>query len=135
MSRNWKRSFARTNKTASVDGIFQQPPHRSGFPDNLYASAFVALEAKKRPQIVMKRAEAVAENAQVGSYRNARICAGLFRVVYFSEVLIEPKLVLSWVPTPCTAAMIARAMPAAIKPYSMAVAPDSFLMNVNKETS
>src|SRR5713226_1178246 len=36
-----------------------------------------------------------------------------------------PRLAFSAVPTDCTAAMIATAMPAAIRPYSMAVAPDS----------
>src|ERR1700712_368280 len=46
-------------------------------------------------------------------------------VAYFSEVEIVLKLVHSWVPTPFTAVMIAIAMPAAIRPYSMAVAPDS----------
>ena len=40
-----------------------------------------------------------------------------------------PKLVDSWLPTPFTAAMIAIAMPAAIRPYSMAVAPDSSFAN------
>ena len=48
---------------------------------------------------------------------------------YFSEVEMLLKLVLSCVPTPCTAVMIAIAMPAAIRPYSMAVAPDSSLKN------
>jgi hypothetical protein len=48
---------------------------------------------------------------------------------YFSELLMVLKFVLSWVPTPCTAVMIAIAIPAAIKPYSMAVAPDSSLKN------
>ncbi len=45
--------------------------------------------------------------------------------VYFSEVLIVLNMPLMAVPTPLTAAMIASAMPAAIKPYSIAVAPDS----------
>jgi hypothetical protein len=49
---------------------------------------------------------------------------------YLSEVLIVPKLVLSLPPTPWTAAIIARAMPAAMRPYSMAVAPDSSLINL-----
>ena len=49
---------------------------------------------------------------------------------YFNDVLTESKLVLSLLPTPCTAVMIAMAIPAAIKPYSIAVAPDSFLKNV-----
>ena len=49
---------------------------------------------------------------------------------YFKEVLMVVKFVLSWLPTPFTAAMIAIAMPAAIKPYSIAVAPDSSFKNL-----
>jgi hypothetical protein len=52
--------------------------------------------------------------------------------VYFSEVLIETKLVLSCEPTPLTAVMITIAIPAAIKPYSMAVAPESSDKNLAK---
>jgi hypothetical protein len=48
---------------------------------------------------------------------------------YFSEVLMLLNVVLSELPTPLTAVMMAMAMPAAIRPYSMAVAPDSFLKN------
>jgi hypothetical protein len=48
---------------------------------------------------------------------------------YFNEVLIVTKFVESWVPRPFTAVMIAIAIPAAIRPYSMAVAPDSSLKN------
>jgi hypothetical protein len=48
---------------------------------------------------------------------------------YFSELLMVLKFADSWVPTPFTAVMIAIAMPAAIRPYSMAVAPDSSLKN------
>ena len=44
--------------------------------------------------------------------------------LYFSDVLIVPKVPLSLVPTPCTETIIAIAIPAAIKPYSIAVAPD-----------
>jgi hypothetical protein len=44
---------------------------------------------------------------------------------YFSCVEIEEKVVLSFVPTPLTAVMMATAIPGAIWPYSMAVAPDS----------
>ena len=43
---------------------------------------------------------------------------------YLSCVEILPKLVFSLVPMPFTAAMIATEMPAAIRPYSIAVAPD-----------
>ena len=49
--------------------------------------------------------------------------------LYFSDVLIVPKVPLSLVPTPCTETIIAIAIPAAIKPYSIAVAPDSSLKN------
>jgi hypothetical protein len=48
---------------------------------------------------------------------------------YFSELLMVLKFVDSWLPRPFTAVMIAIAIPAAIKPYSMAVAPDSSLKN------
>jgi hypothetical protein len=44
---------------------------------------------------------------------------------YFSDVLMLVNLSLRVVPRPFTAAMIARAMSAAIRPYSMAVAADS----------
>ncbi|WP_426442923.1 hypothetical protein [Bradyrhizobium genosp. P] len=47
-------------------------------------------------------------------------CAG--EPGYFSEVLIELKVVESLVPTPFTAVMMAMAMPVAINPYSIAVA-------------
>jgi len=50
-------------------------------------------------------------------------------VNYLREVLSVPKVVLSAVPTPFTAVIIAIAIPAAIRPYSIAVAPVSFLMN------
>src|SRR5262245_54168744 len=36
---------------------------------------------------------------------------------------------VSFVPTPCTTAMMATAIPAAMRPYSMAVAPDSSRMS------
>jgi hypothetical protein len=38
-------------------------------------------------------------------------------------------VVFSWVPTDCTAAMMTTEMPAAMRPYSIAVAPDSSLRN------
>jgi hypothetical protein len=44
---------------------------------------------------------------------------------YFSCVEMLEKVVLSLVPMPFTTAMIATEMPAAMRPYSMAVAPDS----------
>ena len=43
---------------------------------------------------------------------------------HFNELLIELNLSLSVLPRPFTTAMIARAIPAAIRPYSIAVAPD-----------
>src|ERR1700742_5089372 len=50
-------------------------------------------------------------------------------VGYFSEVLIVVNLALRVVPRLLTAAMIARLMPAAIRPYSIAVAADSSAQN------
>src|SRR5713226_4980964 len=51
---------------------------------------------------------------------------------YFSELLIEVNLSFRVVPRPLTTAIIASAMPAAISPYSMAVAPDSLDKNLVK---
>jgi hypothetical protein len=56
---------------------------------------------------------------------DAGLYACLGRAAYFSELLIAVNLVLSLVPRPFTTAMIASAMPAAISPYSIAVAPVS----------
>src|SRR5580693_2471332 len=59
--------------------------------------------------------------------RNGRgPCRSSWSVAYFSEELIEVNLVFRLEPRPLTTAMIASEMPAAISPYSMAVAPDSF---------
>src|SRR5260370_2954680 len=44
---------------------------------------------------------------------------------YFSELLIEVNFALRLVPRPFTATIIAIEMPAAIRPYSIAVAADS----------
>ncbi len=44
---------------------------------------------------------------------------------YSSEPAIVLDVPLKFVPMPFTAAMMARAMPVAISPYSMAVAPES----------
>src|SRR3954451_3601022 len=44
--------------------------------------------------------------------------------VYFSDELIEVNLAFRLEPRPLTTVMIASEMPAAIRPYSMAVAPD-----------
>ncbi len=41
-----------------------------------------------------------------------------------------PKLVLSLVPIPFTTVMMTTEMPAAIRPYSMAVAPDSLSVKI-----
>jgi hypothetical protein len=49
---------------------------------------------------------------------------------YFSEVLTEVNLVLRVLPMPLTAVTITMLRPAAIRQYSMAVAPDSSLRNL-----
>ena len=51
---------------------------------------------------------------------------------HFNEVLIEVNLSLRVLPKPFTTAMIARAIPAAIRPYSIAVAPDWSERKFNK---
>lgn len=48
---------------------------------------------------------------------------------HFSELLIEVNCVFKLAPRPLTVAIIASAMPAAIKAYSIAVAPLSSAMN------
>jgi hypothetical protein len=62
----------------------------------------------------------------IGS-RCPRLRKGMPR--YFSEVLIELNVVFRVEPRPLTAAMIASAIPAAISPYSIAVAPHSSFQN------
>jgi hypothetical protein len=51
---------------------------------------------------------------------------------YFNDEFTEVKVPLRVVPMPLTAAMITKAIPVAIKQYSMAVAPDSSLINLEK---
>lgn len=55
------------------------------------------------------------------------------RDAYLSDELIEVNLVLRLEPSPLTTAIIASAMPAAIRPYSIAVAPDSSAKNFDRE--
>lgn len=52
---------------------------------------------------------------------------------YLREVLIEVNFSFRLVPRPLTTAMIASEMPAAINPYSIAVAPDSSFRNFKIE--
>ena len=62
-------------------------------------------------------------------FRFAHPGYGLFAQRYFSEELTAVNLVPSCGPMPCTTAMIAKAMPQAIRQYSIAVAPDSSAKN------
>ncbi|EHR05086.1 hypothetical protein Bra471DRAFT_05897 [Bradyrhizobium sp. WSM471] len=48
---------------------------------------------------------------------------------YFKELLIEVNFSFIVVPRPFTTVMIASAIPAAIRPYSIAVAPESSVQN------
>ena len=52
---------------------------------------------------------------------------------YLSWVEMLLNLVFSLVPRPLTTAMIATEMPAAIRPYSMAVAPGIVLQETHEE--
>src|SRR6516162_7955278 len=51
---------------------------------------------------------------------------------YLSAVCTLVKVVFSFEPRPCTTAIIATEMPAAMRPYSMAVAPDSSFTNFKR---
>src|ERR1700730_4231380 len=53
-------------------------------------------------------------------------------LTYFSEVEIPSKFVFRVEPIPFTAVMITIEIPAAIRPYSIAVAPDSSDKNLRK---
>ena len=65
----------------------------------------------------------------IGSITGRNGELGTRGLTYCSEVLMEVNLVLSLVPSPFTTAMMASEIPAASKPYSMAVAPDSSARN------
>ena len=54
--------------------------------------------------------------------------------IFDNPAWTDVKVEVSFVPRPCTTVMMATAMPAAIRPYSMAVAPDSSPMNFLKVT-
>ena len=65
------------------------------------------------------RTVSLVRSPMVVSPRGARSTAD-----YFSELLTDVNMVLRFVPSPFTATMMAIEMPAAINPYSMAVAPE-----------
>src|ERR1700759_708610 len=81
------------------------------------------------PPCPRARAYAYATHLNRGhKQQRPRICPGPLisaDQTYFSEVLIDVNFVFRLVPRPLTTAMMASEMPAAIRPYSMAVAPDS----------
>src|SRR5689334_17263931 len=68
----------------------------------------------------------------LGFGRTAKLATLRERTDYFSDVFTEVNFSLRFVPRPLTTAMIAREMPAAIRPYSIAVAPDSSDKNFEK---
>jgi hypothetical protein len=64
------------------------------------------------------------------AYVEARALGPNRPTAYFNELLIEVNFVFSLLPMPFTTAMMASAMPAAISPYSIAVAPVSSARNL-----
>jgi hypothetical protein len=94
----------------------------------------------ERPSVIKKRRPADDEANRPSAGQQLPVLAkGAASLVprgksfdYFSELLIEVNLLLRLVPKPFTATMIAIEMPAAIRPYSMAVAPDSSLQNLER---
>lgn len=89
-----------------------------------------------RPGCPRVRLQAKARVKDGSSHRpkayGRRLTAGHLQKTYFNEVEIDVKLVLSAVPSPFTTAMIASEIPAAIRPYSIAVAPRSSETNFRK---
>jgi len=66
---------------------------------------------------------------KVAPGHHGRLNLGRLTSTYFNAVETVENVVFKFVPSACTVAMIATAMPAAMRPYSMAVAPDSSRMN------
>jgi hypothetical protein len=60
----------------------------------------------------------------VGGHQCRNVGVRRFAAAYFIAVDTEVKVVFKLVPRAVTAVMIATEMPAAMRPYSMAVAPD-----------
>jgi hypothetical protein len=65
-----------------------------------------------------------------GKGRNGARARPTATVAYLRELFIEVNLVLSLAPSPFTTEIIASEMPAAIRPYSIAVAPVSSRKNL-----
>jgi hypothetical protein len=85
-------------------------------------------------QIYPRRYELSGQNSSLAVVvrgRRADRGAGFLLTValYFSEVLIDENLVFNLEPMPFTTAMMAIEIPAAINPYSIAVAPVSSAQN------
>jgi hypothetical protein len=83
---------------------------------------FVAARPYADPERAARKLVEIANSTE--AVQDGRICS-ISRKGYFSELLTDVNIVLRLEPRPFTMAMIASAMPAAIKPYSIAVAPDS----------
>jgi hypothetical protein len=66
----------------------------------------------------MSKASLISRDSQFGNRR-------AMSALYFNAFFTVPKVELSFVPSPCTTVMIATEIPAAMSPYSIAVAPDS----------
>jgi hypothetical protein len=108
--------------------------------DRLAMAAFakLALEQAECRAHAQEKAAYEAGMAQIvaggQSIRNPLSVAGQdgrppSEAVYLSCEEIDVNLVLGLVPIPLTTAMMATEMPAAMRPYSMAVAPDSSRRN------
>jgi hypothetical protein len=80
--------------------------------------------------VSIERSFGVLETLDAEMFHQGNHRSGLLRGFYLRELLIALNLVLSLPPIPFTTAMIASAMPAAIRPYSIAVAPDSSAANL-----
>jgi hypothetical protein len=110
----YNRCNTRMEWWSGVRGKWQQPyPKRSAAP-----------RAKNAPRGNHAACMDAPKRKRPPPWRPLKLTQPFAKRRYFNCVEMLPKLVLSLVPMPLTTTMITTEMPAAMRPYSMAVAPD-----------
>jgi hypothetical protein len=103
-----------------------------GAPDSDMGTFEIADKEKAARRRLLNSNLMIADQAAINVGLNLRPSDAQQQNGYFNEVLIELNIVFRLLPSPLTMAMIASAIPAAISPYSIAVAPDSSDMNFKR---